>query len=219
MSAPPVISAFMLDKPVSSLHSNSSEYTHKRVYPPAFLVAQMVKKLPAMQETQVQSLGQEDALEKEIATHSSILAWKTPWTEGPGGSQRVRHEQLTHTHTHTHNVHECTHPGPLQSHIVWHKIYVHIWKHTWKDFSKLGYQRHFFLLLKTKSLLSSGKKITQGVEITLNEISLTFTEIHELRSSKDHRRKHKCRVLNSTWNRKWSEGTRPSRCNSENTGV
>ena len=49
-----------------------------------------------MQETQVQSLGQEDALEKEMATHSGILAWKTPWTEEPGlqsmESQRVRHD-------------------------------------------------------------------------------------------------------------------------------
>ena len=49
------------------------------------LVAQMVKSLPAMQETWVQSLGQEDLLEKEMATHSSILAWKIPWTEEPGG--------------------------------------------------------------------------------------------------------------------------------------
>ena len=45
----------------------------------------MVKSLPAMLETWVQSLGQEDPLEKEIATHSSILAWKIPWTEDPGG--------------------------------------------------------------------------------------------------------------------------------------
>ena len=44
----------------------------------------MVKRLPTMQETQVQSLGQEDFLEKEIATHSSILVWKIPWTEEPG---------------------------------------------------------------------------------------------------------------------------------------
>ena len=51
----------------------------------ASLVAQMVKNLPAMRETQVRSLGQEDALEKEMATHSSILAWESPWTERPGG--------------------------------------------------------------------------------------------------------------------------------------
>ena len=51
------------------------------------LVAQMVKRLPTMQETRVHSLGQEDLLEKEIATHSGILAWKIPWMEGPGRLQ------------------------------------------------------------------------------------------------------------------------------------
>ena len=63
----------------------------------ASLVAQMVKSLPAMPETQVQSLGQEDPLEKGVATHSSILAWDMPWMEGAGrlqsmGSQRVGHD-------------------------------------------------------------------------------------------------------------------------------
>ena len=61
------------------------------------LVAQMVKHLPTMQETGVQSLGWEDPLEKEMATHSSTLAWKIPWTEENGrlqfmGSQKVRHD-------------------------------------------------------------------------------------------------------------------------------
>ena len=51
----------------------------------ASLVAQMVKNLPAMQETRFQSLGLEDLLEKAIATHSGILAWEIPWTEEPGG--------------------------------------------------------------------------------------------------------------------------------------
>ena len=50
-------------------------------------MAQMVKNMPVMQETQVQSLGQEDPLEKGMATHSSILAWRIPWTEEPGGLQ------------------------------------------------------------------------------------------------------------------------------------
>ena len=59
-------------------------------------MAQMVKNLPAVQETQVQSLGKEDHLEKAMATYSRILSWKIPWTEEPGslqsmGSQRVRH--------------------------------------------------------------------------------------------------------------------------------
>ena len=51
----------------------------------ASLVAQLVKNLPAMQETWVRSLGKEDPLEKEVATHSSILAWRIPWTEESGG--------------------------------------------------------------------------------------------------------------------------------------
>ena len=51
----------------------------------ASLMARMVKSLPAMQETQVRSLGQEDPLEKEMVTHSSILAWRIPWAEEPGG--------------------------------------------------------------------------------------------------------------------------------------
>ena len=63
----------------------------------AFLVAQRVKHLPTMQETWVLSLGWEVPLEKEMATHSSILAWKIPWTEEPSrlqsmGSQRVGHD-------------------------------------------------------------------------------------------------------------------------------
>ena len=51
----------------------------------ASLVAQLIKNLPEVQETRVRSLGWEDPLEKEMATHSSILAWKIPWTEEPGG--------------------------------------------------------------------------------------------------------------------------------------
>ena len=57
--------------------------------PQASLVAQMVKNLPGMRETWVQSLGWEDPLEKEMATHSSILAWRIPWTEEPGGLQSM----------------------------------------------------------------------------------------------------------------------------------
>ena len=52
-------------------------------------VAQMVMSLPAVQETRVRSLGQEDPLEKETATHSSILAWRIRWTEEPGGLQSM----------------------------------------------------------------------------------------------------------------------------------
>ena len=55
----------------------------------ASLVAQMVKCLPAMWDTQIQSLGQEDPLEKEVATRSSFIAWEIPWTEEPGGLQSI----------------------------------------------------------------------------------------------------------------------------------
>ena len=59
------------------------------------LVAQSVKSLPAMKDTQVQYLDGEDPLEKEMATHSSIPAWRIPWTEEPGGLQRVKHDWVT----------------------------------------------------------------------------------------------------------------------------
>ena len=55
----------------------------------ASLVAQTVKRLPVMRETQVRSLGQEEPQEKAVATHSSILAWRIPWTEKPGGLQSM----------------------------------------------------------------------------------------------------------------------------------
>ena len=64
-----------------------------------FLVDSWIKDLPAMQETWVLSLGQEDPLVKEMATHSTILAWRIPWTEDPGGLHssvtRVRHDLAT----------------------------------------------------------------------------------------------------------------------------
>ena len=69
-------------------------------------LAQMVKNLPAMQETRVRSLGGEDPLEEEMVTHSSIFAWRIPWSEEPGrlqsmGSQRVRHNWATNIFTFT----------------------------------------------------------------------------------------------------------------------
>ena len=78
-------------------HSRNKQHfkisTKPRSLPPgshqAALVAEMVKNLPAMQETRVRPLGQEDPLEKEMATHSDILAWRIPWTEEPGGLQSM----------------------------------------------------------------------------------------------------------------------------------
>ena len=61
-------------------------------------MAQTVKDLPAMQETQVQSRGQEDCLEKWMATHSSILSWRIPWTEEPGGLQSMEFQPIPYPH-------------------------------------------------------------------------------------------------------------------------
>ena len=86
---------------------------HYRIINWASLVAQLVKSLPTMWETWFQSLGWEDPLEKEMETHSSILAWRIPWTEKPGGlsnpwgcKESDTTEWLTHTraHAHTHKI-------------------------------------------------------------------------------------------------------------------
>ena len=73
---------------------------HTYIHKWAFLVTQMVKNLPVIQETRVQSLDWEDPLEKGMATYSSILAWEIPWTEEPGrlqfmGSHRVGNDRVT----------------------------------------------------------------------------------------------------------------------------
>ena len=68
---------------LSDSHTHTDTHTHTHVVVWASLVAQTIKNLPAMQETWVQPLGQEDLLEKAMATHSSILAWRIPWTD-PG---------------------------------------------------------------------------------------------------------------------------------------
>ena len=59
-------------------------------------MAQTVKNLPAMRETRVQSLGQEDSLEEGMATHPSVLAWRIPWTEEPGGLQSMGSQKVGH---------------------------------------------------------------------------------------------------------------------------
>ena len=73
-------------------HTHTHTHTHT-----ASLVAQAVKNLPAMQETWVPSLGQEDPLEKGMATHSSFLAWRIPWTEEPGGLHSPRDHKESDT--------------------------------------------------------------------------------------------------------------------------
>ena len=101
------------------------------------LVAQPVKSLPVMWETWVWSLGWEDALEKEMATHFSILAWRIPWTEEPHGlqsmgSQRVRHDWVTHFHFHTacHTGYTSLYLGPPKTDRSW-----------WRGLTECGYWR------------------------------------------------------------------------------
>ena len=74
----------------------TARFDHSFLPERASLVAQMVKHLPAMWETWVQPLGQEDPLEKEMATHSSTLAWKIPWMEEPGGLQSMGSHRVGH---------------------------------------------------------------------------------------------------------------------------
>ena len=77
--------------------TREAHFIYSSMYMWASLVAQTIKNLPTMQKTQVQSVGQEDPLVKGMVTHFSILAWRIPWTEEPGGlrsmeSQRVGHD-------------------------------------------------------------------------------------------------------------------------------
>ena len=88
-----------------------------------FLVAQTVKSLPTMRETWVRSLGQEDTLEKGMATHSSVLAWRIPWTEEPGGLQSMGSQELDTAKPLTLSLSEAKH------HTI-HKVlqYNSVWK-------------------------------------------------------------------------------------------
>ena len=83
-----------LPKETKELYTENQKTLMKEIW--ASLVAQLVKNLPAVQETHVRSLGWEDPLEKEVATHSSILAWKISWTEESGGLQSMGLERVGH---------------------------------------------------------------------------------------------------------------------------
>ena len=78
----------------------------------------MVKSLHAMQETQVRSLGQEDPQEKEIATHCSVLTWKIPWMEEPGGLQSIGSQRVGHD------------GSSVTQHYIYIYIYIYIYTHT-----------------------------------------------------------------------------------------
>ena len=96
----------LLGSPWGHKESDTTEQlTHTlRLVTLALLVAQMVKNLPAVREAQVQSLCQEDPLEKEMATHSSILIWEIPWTEEPGRLQSWGRKELDTTERLTHSL-------------------------------------------------------------------------------------------------------------------
>ena len=83
-----------LPKETKELYTENQKTLMKEIW--ASLLAQLVKNLPAVQETYVRSLGWEDPLEKEVATHSSILAWKISWTEESGGLQSMGLERVGH---------------------------------------------------------------------------------------------------------------------------
>ena len=92
-----------------TVHGVAESQTQRNNFHLTSLVAQTVKHLPERWETRVRSLGREDPLEKEMATHSSILAWEIPWTEEPGchspwGRKESDPSEHTHTHTHTHTL-------------------------------------------------------------------------------------------------------------------
>ena len=90
-----------------------AQFTTKEVG--KYLETQMVKNLPAMCETQVHFLGWEDPLEKGLSTHSSILAWRIPWTEEAGGLQSMGSQRVGHwvTKTHTHRLQDNTNTNSL----------------------------------------------------------------------------------------------------------
>jgi len=105
LAAGKLIKYFSLRSTLSSLLSPNSHLLFKLNFPLlgpintivwASLVAQRLKHLPAMRETWVRSLGREDPLEKEMATHSTILAWRIPWTEEPGGLQSMGSQRDGH---------------------------------------------------------------------------------------------------------------------------
>ena len=119
------------------------------------LTSQMVRNLPAMQKIWVQSLCQKDPPRKGMATHSSILAWRMPWTEETGGLQflgphRIRHNWVTHTHTHTHthtNTEELDtfttdsepHLEELSYHISWNNSPFEVWgANQWIKFKSIS---------------------------------------------------------------------------------
>ena len=146
-----------------------------RSKPGASLVTQMVKKLPAMWETWVWSLGQEDPPEKGMATHSSILAWEIPWTEQPGGlpstgSQRVRHDWATDTVTFTVTPYPSS---PKQVSLLQSPS-----RHTWEDLPPKS-KGTCWHLANRLSLACSGPRhqLLAGKGITLQQAGMIYANL------------------------------------------
>ena len=140
------------------------------------IVAQMVKNLPAKQETQVQSLDWEDPLEKKMTTHSSIPEWEIPWTGKPGGvqstrSQRVGHNQSnTYTHTHTYNIHPWSFK---QKTPIFYTIPLAMLLHSFKQITSffffLSSPSSEFIILTTKEEKLQLRKLSSKIEILTAE--------------------------------------------------
>ena len=132
----------------------------------SLLQAQMVKRLPAMQDTWVRSLDLEDSLEKEMTTHSSSLAWKTPWTEDP-----VRHDWATSIFSsgpYLSELSTMTHPSWVALHSMAHsfveldKAVVHVIRLV--HFCNCGFQSVCPLMEKDKKLMKASwwERLTKG---------------------------------------------------------
>ena len=126
----------------------------------------VVKNLPAMQETQVRSLSQEDPLEEEMATHSSVFTWRTPWTEEPGEIQSMGvTKSQTRLSTHTCTYDRCSltlkwpSPQPNKSYCIFNHLCIHPNALRYLKFITLGYYalmlliRIFFLILNTQDAI------------------------------------------------------------------
>ena len=108
---------------------------HLMLFDGACLVAQRVKNLPTMPETQIWSLGREDPLEKRMATHSSILAWRIPWTEEPGGLSRPWRRCSSHQRTilpHLGDFPDAANGEEPACQCGSHKFDPWVWKISWK---------------------------------------------------------------------------------------
>ena len=134
-----IVSSVWQSESVICIHTSTASWTSlppptphhpSRSSQSTILVAQMVKNLPAMQETQVWSLGREDPLEKGMATHSSILTWRIPWTEQRDGLQsmglqRAVHDWATNTPTSMYYIHGNVHMSNPISKFIPHSLPTH----------------------------------------------------------------------------------------------